>query len=190
MDMNHSRISRFVFTWIALLSLPQAAPAQLKHALLIGINTYTPAGRDASGSAERAANPIPAGDKQAHHADSRFSGTVAWQNLDGPENDVKNMAAVLPQFGFKEINQLTGQNATREAILAAVDQYIIGEPKAVDTVLFYYAGHGSQRYNSKSSKLDPLNETIVPADAYKGAFFKAKASPRRSSTSRQMDSAW
>jgi hypothetical protein len=170
MDMNLLRIFRFVFLWLALLSVPHAGLAQVKHALLIGINTYTPAGGDASGMAERSAHSVAAGDKQAHHTDSRFSGTVAWQNLDGPENDVKNMAAVLPQFGFKEINQLTGQNATREAILAAVDKYIIAEPKAGDTVLFYYAGHGSQRYNSKSSKSDHLDETIVPADAYKGAF--------------------
>jgi uncharacterized caspase-like protein len=142
----------------------------VKHALLIGINIYTPAGRDASANAEQSVNSVTAGGKQPRNMDSRFSGTVAWQNLDGPENDVKSMAAVLPQFGFKEINQLTGQNATREAILAAVDKYIIGEPKAGDTVLFYFAGHGSQRYNSKSLKIDRMDETIVPADAYKGAF--------------------
>jgi uncharacterized caspase-like protein len=168
--MNHSRIVRFVFTWIVLLSVPQVALAQVKHALLIGINIYTPAGRDASANAEQSVNSVTAGGKQPRNMDSRFSGTVAWQNLDGPENDVKSMAAVLPQFGFKEINQLTGQNATREAILAAVDKYIIGEPKAGDTVLFYFAGHGSQRYNSKSLKIDRMDETIVPADAYKGAF--------------------
>jgi uncharacterized caspase-like protein len=161
---------RFVFTWIVLLSVPQVALAQVKHALLIGINIYTPAGRDASANAEQSVNSVTAGGKQPRNMDSRFSGTVAWQNLDGPENDVKSMAAVLPQFGFKEINQLTGQNATREAILAAVDKYIIGEPKAGDTVLFYFAGHGSQRYNSKSLKIDRMDETIVPADAYKGAF--------------------
>jgi uncharacterized caspase-like protein len=168
--MSRSRILRFVFTWIALLSVPHAGVAQVKHALLIGINTYSPAGGDASGNPERLTRSITAGDKQAHQTDSRFSGTAAWENLEGPENDVKSMAAVLPQFGFKEINQLTGQNATREAILAAIDKYIIGEPKAGDTVLFYFAGHGSQRYNSKSSKTDRLDETIVPADAYKGAF--------------------
>ena len=170
MDMSHSRILSFVFTSIVLMSVPESALAQVKHALLIGINTYSPADGDASGNPQRSTRSLTTGDQQAHHTDSRFSGTVVWENLDGPENDVKNMAAVLPQFGFKEINQLTGQSATREAILAAIDKYIIREPKSGDTVLFYFAGHGSQRYNSKSSKSDHLDETIVPADAYKGAF--------------------
>lgn len=163
-DMNRPRILRCVLVWLAVLSVPHLALAQVKRALLIGINTYTPTGGDAA----EPAHPITAGDNQVHHTDSRFSGTIAWQNLDGPENDVKSMAAVLPQFGFTEINELTGQSATRDAILAAVDKYIIAEPKAGDTVFFFYAGHGSQRYNHLSPKIDHLDETIVPADAYKG----------------------
>jgi hypothetical protein len=170
MDINHSRILRSVLVWLAVLSVPHLALAQVKRALLIGINTYTPAGSNASGNGERSVSPITPGDKQAHNADSRFSGTIAWQNLEGPENDIKTMAALLPQFGFTEINQLTGQSATRNAILAAVDKYIIAEPKAGDTVFFFYAGHGSQRYNHLSPKIDHLDETIVPADAYQGAF--------------------
>jgi hypothetical protein len=78
--MNHSRIVRFVFTWIVLLSVPQVALAQVKHALLIGINIYTPAGRDASANAEQSVNSVTAGGKQPRNMDSRFSGTVAWQN--------------------------------------------------------------------------------------------------------------
>jgi uncharacterized caspase-like protein len=170
MGMNHSRVLRFAFLWIALLPVSQVAPAQVKRALLIGINTYSPETKDASGNTEPSTRLVTTGDTQAHPVDSRFSGMVVWYNLDGPENDVENMAAVLPQFGFSQINQLTGQNATRAAILAAIDKYIIAEPNAGDTVLFYFAGHGSQRYNSKSSKADHLDETIVPADAYKGAF--------------------
>lgn len=152
--------------WFALLVsplwilVPSLASGQVKRALLIGINTYT---------AENTTR-IRSADNQIHAPDSRFVGTIAWKNLEGPESDVDNMSAVLPNFGFTEIHQLKGQAATREAILAAVDQYIIQEPRAGDTALFYFAGHGSQRLNSKSSKMDHLDETIVPADAYQGAF--------------------
>ena len=146
---------------VSVISLPLSA--QVKRALLIGINTYTPEG-------EKADVKVKVEDKQPHKPDSRFAGTIAWPNLDGPERDVESMAAVLPNFGFTEIHQLTGQKATRREILAELDKYIIEEPKSGDTVLFYFAGHGSQRTNSKSAKLDHLDETIVPADAYKGEF--------------------
>src|SRR5664279_199658 len=110
MGMNHSRVLRFAFLWIALLPVSQVAPAQVKRALLIGINTYSPETKDASGNTEPSTRLVTTGDTQAHPVDSRFSGMVVWYNLDGPENDVENMAAVLPQFGFSQINQLTGQN--------------------------------------------------------------------------------
>jgi Caspase domain len=43
------------------------------------------------------------------------------------------------------------------------------EPVAAgDISLFFYAGHGSQVTNSKSTELDLKDETIVPADAMQG----------------------
>src|SRR5207253_10478004 len=44
-----------------------------------------------------------------------------------------------------------------------------GEAKPGDVSLFFYAGHGSQVFNSKSPEQDHLDESLVPADAYKGA---------------------
>jgi hypothetical protein len=148
---------------ITVVAAPALSRAQVKRALLIGINTYTP---------ERAETTVhrASPDEQVHKPDSRFAGTIVWPNLDGPEMDVQSMVAVLPDFGFTEIHQLTGQKATRREILAEIDKYVIDEPKSGETVLFYFAGHGSQRWNSKSSKIDHLDETIVPADAYKGEF--------------------
>jgi Caspase domain len=156
------RTLSYSFVAIVLLTFPSLSAAQTKRALLIGINIYTPEGTSV--------HLVSADDKQVHRPDSRFVGTIAWPNLDGPERDVESMAAVLPDFGFTEIHQLTGQKATRGEILAELDKYIIEEPKTGDTVLFYFAGHGSQRTNSKSAKVDHLDETIVPADAYRGTF--------------------
>ena len=164
--------SRFLCAFVAcsfLLALPFSAFGETKHALLIGINTYDPGAGTSAGDG-RSSNPIASGDGQKHAPDSRFGGAAKWPNLDGPETDADSMAAVLPNVGFSDIHQLKGQRATRDAILAAIDKYVLGEPKAGDTVLFYFAGHGSQRFNSKSAKLDHLDETIVPADAYKGVF--------------------
>jgi hypothetical protein len=136
---------------------------QKRSALLIGVNTYSPEDWEPS--------EIPVRNAQLGHApDSRFAVTIAWPNLQGPENDVASMAAILAQFGFAETHQLTGSQATRTAILAAVDKYMIADTRRGDTALFYFAGHGSQRLNTKSSKLDHLDETIVPADAYLGTF--------------------
>jgi uncharacterized caspase-like protein len=157
------------FACALLLAVSSRAFGEAKRALLIGINTYTP-DEGANNSEGHSSIPIQPADKQSHAPDSRFGGAATWPNLEGPETDVDSMAAVLPNLGFTEIHQLKGQKATREATLAEIDKYVVTEPKAGDTVLFYFAGHGSQRFNSKSSKLDHLDETIVPADAYKGTF--------------------
>ena len=164
-----SRLFSAFFTCSLLLALPSLAFGETKHALLIGINTYDPTEGTSAGE-ERTSNPIRSADKQNHAPDSRFGGAAKWPNLEGPEADVESIAAVLPNMGFTDIHQLKGQKASREEILAEIDKYIVAEPKAGDTVLFYFAGHGSQRFNSRSSKLDHLDETIVPANAYKGAF--------------------
>jgi len=47
---------------------------------------------------------------------------------------------------------LLQNQATRDAILAAMQKYLVDEPASGDIVVFYYAGHGSLRYNSKSTK--------------------------------------
>jgi hypothetical protein len=152
---------------VAVISVGGLASAQTKHALLIGINTYSP--EEGISAAKNPRTELADG-SQPHTTDSRFGQKIAWHNLEGPEADVKSLAALLSTFGFTDIHTLTGAQATREEILAEIDKHLIGEPESGDTALFYFAGHGSQRLNSKSSKLDRLDETIVPADAYKGVF--------------------
>jgi Caspase domain len=145
------------------------ASGQEKYALLIGIDTYQPANTTV---------------KRPEGANTgRFApGAPLFSNLTGPTYDVASMRSVLTssKFGFPDDNQhihlLENAAATRAGILAAMNQYLVEQPKKGDTVVLYVAGHGSLRVNSKSNKQTfdlggkstPLDNTIVPADAYLG----------------------
>jgi hypothetical protein len=156
------------FRSVLILGLALWAPvtfSQTKRALLIGIDTYEAHGR-----------PIPKINAPDTAGPSRFD-LLQWPDLDGAVNDVKSMQALLvsPKFGFPSdavhMHVLVQNQATRDAILAAMQKYLVDEPASGDIVVFYYAGHGSLRYNSKSTKRsNHLDNTIVPSDAYTGTF--------------------
>lgn len=142
------------------------ACAQTKHALLIGIDTYEAKGKAIS---------KPAGVAQrGDTTDASRWDLREWGNLDGSLNDVESVRELLasPKYGFAEnnIHIVEEEKATREGILQAMKKYLLDEPSRGDTVVFYYAGHGSQRFNSLTDKPFHLDETIVPADASSGAF--------------------
>ncbi len=155
---------------------------QTKRALLIGINTYQPAGT------------------QAQHPAGCIYGRcelAALDNLQGSVNDAQAIADLLtsPKFGFPTENValltnpvpprprpgvviLPADQTTRDGILAAMQKYLVDLPQRGDTVVFYDASHGSLRINSKGTKLEVLvngepqhaDSTLVPSDAYKGGF--------------------
>lgn len=156
--------------------------AETQHALLIGINTYQPAGT------------------QAEHPAGCTYGRCelgAFENLDGAVNDAEAMADLLasPKFGFPPdkvvlltnpapprprpgIVILPSAQTTHDGILAAMRKYLVDLPQRGDTVVFYVASHGSLRVNRKGNKLTVLvngeyvhaDSTLVPADAYKGGY--------------------
>jgi hypothetical protein len=158
------------------------AAAETQRALLIGINTYQPAGTTAQ---------HPAGCIYGRCELGSF------QNLDGSVNDAQAMADLLtsPKFGFPASNVvlladpapprprpgvtvLPASQTTRDGILAAMQKYLVDVPQKGDTVVFYDASHGSLRVNSKGNKLTVLvngqyvhaDSTLVPSDAYKGGY--------------------
>ena len=158
------------------------ALAQTQRALLIGINTYQPAGTTAE---------HPAGCLYGRCELGSF------QNLDGSVNDAQAMADLLtsPKFGFSVNNvvlltnpspahprpgvvTLQAADTTHDGILAAMKKYLVDVPQKGDTVVFYDASHGSLRVNSKGNKLTVLvngkyvhaDSTLVPSDAYKGGY--------------------
>jgi hypothetical protein len=140
-----------------------------KRALLIGIDTYQPAGtiiRRPTGAA----------------AKGRFAVGLVFDNLKGPANDVVQMKALLTsgKFGFpsdeQHIHVLLDGKATRQAILDAMNADVAGAPSG-DTVVLYISSHGSLRVNDAGpgqmfqleDEQHRLDSTIVPADAYLGA---------------------
>jgi Caspase domain/Domain of unknown function (DUF4384) len=155
---------------------------QTKRALLIGINTYQPAGTEAEHPAGCVYGRCELG---------------AFENLEGSVNDAQAMADLLtsPKFGFPAdkvvlltnpgpprprpgLVVLPSAETTRDGILAAMQKYLVDLPQKGDTVVFYDASHGSLRINSKGTKLEVMvngklvhaDSTLVPADAYKGGF--------------------
>ena len=172
-----------VFAWPPL-SVPQAANSGsgARRALLVGINLYQPEGTMAQ---------HPAG-CQGGRCDLPVFG-----NLDGSLNDVSAMRDLLgsPKFGFdaKNIAVLTNpelpatslpyvilpaSQTAHDGLLAAMQKYLVDEPQPGDTVVFYYAGHGSLRVNSLGTKLAMMvngrpsraDSTLVPSDAWTGNF--------------------
>ena len=95
-----------------------------------------------------------------------------WPDLPGPPNDVDAFANVLvSDYGFERRNifMLIDQQATRAAILRAIEERLVRRAGRNEVVLFFFAGHGSQVRNSLSDEPDKLDESIVPADSRIGA---------------------
>ena len=134
-----------------LAALPTALEAQTRRAIVVGINRYD-AVTDASGS--------------------QFTTARRITNLNGAVNDATSMRDVLvSRFGFPAGNTtlLTDGQATRAEIEAAIAR-TLAQSQRGDVVVFYYAGHGSQRRNSLSPSPNKLDQTIVVADANIGAY--------------------
>lgn len=126
---------------LGLFGLPAAA-AQVRRAVVIGINNYAVEPR-----------------------------TDRTKNLDGAVNDAEAMVETLRTFhGFKaaDIHLVTDQQATRSRILKELQEHLIDPAQPGDLSLFFFAGHGSYQENAKSREVDHRDETIVPADANRG----------------------
>jgi hypothetical protein len=144
--MNPKTMKHFC---IVLLFLVQFlfAGARTSRALIIGINQYK----------------AP--------ADSMINSPRAlWRNLAGCTNDAEAIRdLVIAKYGFasSDITSLFNTEASRERIIAELKRLVSVSAKG-DVVFIFYAGHGSQVVNSLSVEKDKKDETIVPADAYRG----------------------
>ncbi|MGA2902226.1 MAG: caspase family protein [Candidatus Korobacteraceae bacterium] len=159
------------FLLLCLLFLSAPAPGQTKRALLIGIDQYHP-------EHSQWLSPALAA---RHKPDSRFGeGPIGWHNLHGPSNDVEQMELLLKSFGFDDVAVLREPAATQPGKPAATRQGIFDALRALaarthagDVVVFYYSGHGSRRLDTTrppDADKGQWDQTIVPADAYQGAY--------------------
>ena len=91
-------------------------------------------------------------------------------DLRGCRNDVELMKSVLVQkYAFPEnhIRLLFDRDATKERILAEMDNWLVKQAKPGDVVVFHFSGHGSQAPNdnpNEDPEEDRLDETICPSD--------------------------
>jgi Caspase domain len=141
------RLARLAF--ITLLSV-SATAQPVRRAVLIGIDDYT-------------ASTLPAVSPVEHRG---------WPDLRGAANDVRILTDMLVlRHGFerKNIVTLTNQQATRAAILRAIEEHLLRPARPGDIVFYYFAGHGAQVPNADSDEPDRRDESIVPADSRRGA---------------------
>jgi len=134
---------------IVLLAI-SATGQPVRRALLIGIDDYT-------------ASTLPVVTAVEHRG---------WPDLQGAANDTRILSDMLVlRYGFerKNIVTLTNQQATRAAILSAIERHLVRPARKGDIVFYYFAGHGAQVPNPESDEPDQLDESIVPADSRRGA---------------------
>jgi hypothetical protein len=145
-------IRRLVFSLSLLLGVSVSAqPA--RRALLIGIDDYT------ASTLPRAGATTPERER-------------GWPDLKGAANDAAVLAEMLVLlYGFerKNVVVLTNQQATRAAILGAIERHLVAPARKGDVVFYSFAGHGAQVPNAASDEPDRLDESIVPADSRRGA---------------------
>jgi len=119
-----------------------------KYALIVGIDQYSP--------------------PPDYHS-SVDNDRLHINNLGGCKNDALSIKAVIEskfQFSPNDIDTLFDRNASRENILKGMNN-LLAKCRKGDVAFIYYAGHGSQVYNSLSNEGDRLDESMVPADTWK-----------------------
>jgi hypothetical protein len=135
------------FLTACFLLLTLFVSAKTSRALFIGINQYK-APKDSVLKSPRA----------------------LWNNLGGCVNDAEAMRDLaITRYGFIPVNItiLLNAEASRARIIEEIRKLIRISEKG-DVLFIFYAGHGSQMKNSLSVEKDKKDETIVPADAWKG----------------------
>ena len=83
-------------------------------------------------------------------------------DLDGAANDAEDVAEALTGAGAKEVVRLINADASKERISAAW-QDLVSKAQVGDTIVFTYAGHGSQEPEpaGRHDEADGLNENFL-----------------------------
>jgi hypothetical protein len=120
---------------------PHSAPSPTSYALIVGISDYANFGAEVGG------------------------------DLPGARNDALAYRDVfIAQKGFapENIHMLLDGEATRVAIVRELKEWLPSVVKRGDLVVFAFAGHGSQAWDTNGDEEDGLDETICPTDVTKG----------------------
>ena len=89
-------------------------------------------------------------------------------DLRGAVNDARGIEEALREyygFGDADILALTNRQATRKAILAAIQAWLIDGTEKGDLVVLYFSGHGARVPDFDFDERDGCDEAWVPHDA-------------------------
>jgi hypothetical protein len=151
-----------IFGISCLLLSPLFTFGESRRALLVGIDNYNP------NAADRAR--IARAEKPAAAARPAVQGNATYwrfENLDGARNDLKLIQAVLEGLGITDFVVLADQDATADAILAALQKNLVDDAQPGDVRIFYYSGHGNHVRNLASKEQGGEDQTLVPADNWR-----------------------
>ncbi|MEM8934022.1 MAG: caspase family protein, partial [Acidobacteriota bacterium] len=142
------RLPRLVVALVALVgtscaTLTGSSTAPTHRALVIGIDRYS------------------------IDADPTILEARGLRDLRGAVRDATTMADVLRARGYA-VRTLTDEQATRAALLDAVDRHLVTPTRPGDDVVFFFAGHGSKLPTGDRREVDGQDETLVPVDATRG----------------------
>ena len=85
----------------------------------------------------------------------------------GPVNDAKAMKSFLREdlgYGERDIRMLLNAEATREGILAAMEDWLVKGTGPGDEAFLYFSGHGFQEPDRNGDEPDRYDETLVAYD--------------------------
>ena len=100
-------------------------------------------------------------------------GVDAYRHVSGllgaPVNDAREMKSFLIRhLGYQDsdIRMLLDADATRDNILAAIADWLVGTTRRGDEVFLYFSGHGFQEADESGDEADGRDETLVPFDTF------------------------
>ena len=88
-------------------------------------------------------------------------------NLRGAVRDARNIKGLLSRdLGFEsdQILLLTNEQATRDAILTGVRDWLVAGTRPGARAMFYFSGHGDSRPDYDGDERDGKDEALVPHD--------------------------
>ena len=91
--------------------------------------------------------------------------------LEGPKNDVPLIVKLLKEkhgYADDSVRVLLDKDASRAAILASIDEWLVNGTKAGDRVYFYFSGHGLQVKDASGDEEDGLDEALSTFDIAAG----------------------
>jgi hypothetical protein len=158
-------VCRLSATVLLLVCVAAGSAAQARRAVLVGIQNYRISSEEQK---KLDAKPVCVLSRLPLKGEGI---RLQFGNLDGTINDVNSVKAILVgRLGFdpKNIVTLLDQEATADAILCSIQRQLVEAAQPGDVSVFYYAGHGSRIRNTKTDQADGYDQTIVPADSWRG----------------------